>query len=479
MKRMVNNINKLLVGIVPMFITEITYAQERPNIVIMIADDCSYNDWGCYGSVDSKTPNIDAFAKEGLKFNNCFQAVAMSSPTRHCLYTGVYPVKSGAYPNHTFVNDTIKSFVQYFGEQGYVTALAGKTHVSPPSVFSYQYLGGYKDEQGGTFQWEKINDFLDQNRKNPFFLVMASHEPHGPYVNGDPSQWEPNKLTLPPMYVDTPELRKAFAGYLAEIAVFDSQVGKICNMLKVKGIEENTIFILLSEQGNGFPFAKWTCYKQGLQSAMLVRWPGKIKGGTQTDAMVEYVDVIPTLLDIIGQKPSPQCDGKSFYKVLQGKRDTHKKYVFGIQTTRGINNGSEYYGSRSVRSKRYSYIINLTPEAKFMNAITQGNSFWKSWIREAEYDKFAKKQVDKYQHRPMEELYDMQKDPYEMVNLVDNSRYQDVKKELRKQLFLWMEKQGDKGQETELAAFDHMVKKQIPKKKNRGNIYKNIKEQVK
>lgn len=467
------NFGKKLIGIVPMLVTGITYAQERPNIVIMIADDCSYNDWGCYGSVDSKTPNIDAFAKEGIKFNNCFQAVAMSSPTRHCLYTGVYPVKSGAYPNHTFVNDTIKSFVQYFKPEGYTIALAGKTHVSPKSVFSYQYLGNYKDEQGATFQWEKINDFLNQNRENPFFLVMASHEPHGPYVNGDPSQWDPNKLTLPPMYVDTPEFRKEYAKYLAEITVFDTQVGKICDMLKAKGLEENTLFILLSEQGNGFPFAKWTCYKQGLQSGMLIRWPGKIKAGIQTNAMVEYVDVIPTLLDIIGQKPSMQCDGKSFFPVLQGKKENHKQYVFGIQTTRGINNGSEYYGSRSVRNKRYSYIINLTPEAKFMNAITQGNSFWRSWIREAEHDEFAKTQVSKYQYRPMEELYDMQKDPYEMINLSDNPKYKEVKKELREQLLLWMEDQGDKGQQTELEAFDHMIKKHITKKKGKG-VYKNI-----
>lgn len=468
------NFGKKFIGIVPMLVTGITYAQERPNIVIMIADDCSYNDWGCYGSVDSKTPNIDAFAKDGIKFNNCFQAVAMSSPTRHCLYTGVYPVKSGAYPNHTFVNDTIKSFVQYFKPEGYTIALAGKTHVSPKSVFSYQYLGNYKDEQGATFQWEKINDFLNQNRENPFFLVMASHEPHGPYVNGDPSQWDPNKLTLPPMYVDTPEFRKEYAKYLAEITVFDTQVGKICDMLKAKGLEENTLFILLSEQGNGFPFAKWTCYKQGLQSGMLIRWPGKIKAGIQTNAMVEYVDVIPTLLDIIGQKPSMQCDGKSFFPVLQGKKENHKQYVFGIQTTRGINNGSEYYGSRSVRNKRYSYIINLTPEAKFMNAITQGNSFWKSWIREAEHDEFAKTQVDKYQYRPMEELYDMQKDPYEMVNLADDPKYKEVKKELRKQLLLWMEEQGDKGQQTELEAFDHMTKKRIAEKK-KGKVRKNIK----
>lgn len=436
------------------------YAQQRPNIVIMIADDSSHDDWGCYGNADSKTPNIDAFAKESLKFNNCFQAVAMSSPTRHCLYTGVYPVKSGAYPNHTFVNDTIKSFVQYFQPEGYAVALAGKTHVAPKSVFSFEYLGDYKDSPGGDFQWNRVDKFLTRNLKKPFFLVMASHESHAPYVNGDASRWNPAKLKLPPMYVDTPEFREEYTKYLAEIAVFDTQVKKMCDLLKAKQLEENTIFILLSEQGNGFPFAKWTCYKQGLQSAMLVRWPHNVKPGTETNALVEYVDVIPTLLDIIGYRQPTQCDGKSFYSVLRGKKRKHKKCVYGIQTTRGIIHGSDHYGCRSARNDRYSYILNLTPEVEFKNIVTEGEDvWWKSWVKKSKNDTFASQQIHKYQNRPKEELYDVKNDPYELVNLADNPEYRKVKEQLRTNLLNWMDEQGDKGQQTELEATEHLMKK--------------------
>ena len=95
-------------------------------------------------------------------------------------------------------------------------------------------------------------------------------------------------------------MRETFSRYLAEISYYDGQVGEILGLLDKHGLSENTMVMVVSEQGNGFPFAKWTCYESGLQSAMIVRWPGKVKAGSETDAMVEYVDVTPTFIDIAG-----------------------------------------------------------------------------------------------------------------------------------------------------------------------------------
>jgi len=429
-------------------------AKNKPNIVIMIADDCSWNDLGCYGSVDAVTPAIDALARQGMKFNRCYQATAMSTPTRHSLYTGVYPVKSGGFPNHSFVYDHIKSFVQYFTPEGYRTGLIGKQHVAPRSVFSYEYMGGYSTDPEADFDYGKMENFMTRSTA-PFFLVVASDEPHTPFTKGDPSMWDPAKLTLPPMLVDTKELRNDMVKMFAEINFLDNQVRQVLDILDRNKLADNTVFIFLSEQGNAFPFAKWTCYKQGLQSAMIIRWPGGgVKSGSQSDAIVEYVDVVPTLMEIAGLTVSPQCDGRSFYGVLKGKDKEHKQYAFALQTTRGIGRGSPFFGVRSVISDRYSYIYNLTPEEEFRNAATH-TPVWQSWKHKADSgDEFAAQQVRRYQYRSQEELYDIIADPYSMNNIADQPQYAAVKAELKKALFDWMESQGDPGQATEMRALE-------------------------
>jgi len=429
----------------------------HPNFVIIIGDDCSYSDLNLYGGQNTKTPNINALAKEGMMFNYCFQAAAMSSPTRHCLYTGVYPVRNGAYPNHTFCYDSINSFVQYFRPAGYRTALYGKQHVAPQSVFCYDYLGEYSD---GKMDFNKIENYITSDKSSPFFLVVASHESHSPWTVGDPSQWEPDKIVLPPHLVDTEKTRMQFVKYLAEVEVLDSQVGNVVKILKETGMYDNTVVMFLSEQGNSFPFAKWTCYNQGLHSAMIVTYPPEIKPNTTSDALVEYVDVLPTFLDIAGIKvKQEQLDGKSFYPVLQQKTDEHKTYTFGIQTTRGIIAGSEYYGIRSAATKQYRYIRNLTPDAEFDNVETGAkNLVWQSWKIAAQNKPFAARRVHDYQHRPAEELYDIVNDPYEFKNLADNPKYAAIKKELSNALDQWMLQQGDKGQETEMKALERQNK---------------------
>jgi len=429
----------------------------HPNFVIIIGDDCSYSDLKLYGGQNTKNPNINALAKEGMMFNECFQAAPMSSPTRHCLYTGVYPVRNGAYPNHTFCYDTISSFVQYFRPAGYRTALYGKQHVAPKTVFSYDYLGDYTD---GEMDFNKIKKYITDDKSSPFFLVVASHESHSPWTVGDPSQWDADKIKLPPHLVDTEKTRNQFIKYLAEVEVLDSQVGNVVKILKETGMYDNTVVMFLSEQGNSFPFAKWTCYNQGLHSAMIVTYPPEIKPNTKSNALVEYVDVLPTFLDIAGIKAKPgQLDGKSFYPVLQQKTDEHKTYTFGIQTTRGIFQGSKYYGIRSAATKQYRYIRNLTPDAEFDNVSTGAkNQVWQSWKLAAQKKPFAAQRVHDYQYRPAEELYDIVNDPWEFRNLADDPKFAAIKKELSDAMDLWMLQQGDKGQETEMKALERQSK---------------------
>ncbi len=453
---------KLALGTGTLILCSMAIAQkekelQQPNILLFLADDCTYRDLGCYGSSDAITPTIDNFAKEGMQFSYCFQAASMSSPTRSNLYTGIYPVKSGAYPNHTFVKDGTKSIVQYLAPKGYRTGLLGKTHISPKSSFPFEYLGDKADE----LDFSKMDEFLNSvsQNKQPFCLFVCSHQPHGPYTQGDPSKYDPSKVKLPPYFVDTKETRAEFIKYLAEINYLDWEFSQALELLKKYGYSDNTIVIFTSEQGNSFPFSKWTCYGTGLQSGFLARWPGKIKPETKSDAMIEYVDVVPTFMEIAGLKPPKELEGKSFLPVLLGKETTHKKYVYGIQTTHGILAGSDYYGVRTVRSEKFRYILNLTPEATFKNITMNGPTF-KSWIRKGDTDPKAKELAYKYQHRPAEELYDVVNDPYEMNNLAENPVYAKEKKELNNKLTKWMQSQGDKGQQTEMESLEHMVKNQ-------------------
>ena len=115
--------------------------------------------------------------------------------------------------------------------------------------------------------------------ENPFCLIACSNEPHTPYTKGDPSAYPIEQLKLPPTWVDTVETRENYAQYLAEITYFDQQCGALLQLLEKHGVANDTLVMVVSEQGSAFPFAKWTCYELGLTSGMIARWPGKIKPG--------------------------------------------------------------------------------------------------------------------------------------------------------------------------------------------------------
>lgn len=441
------------------------YAQSAscPNLVLFIADDCTYSDIACYGSENALTPRIDGFARQGMMFTQAYQAAPMSSPTRHNLYTGIWPVKSGAYPNHTMAKPEVKSIVHHLHPLGYKVALVGKSHINPKSVFPFDlYVPALP---GKDLDFEAIRSFIDECTKSntPYCLLVASNQPHTPWNKGDVSLFPPRQLKLPPIYLDIPETREEYSKYLAEVNYMDGEFGTLLDILDKKQQTQNTVVVFLSEQGNSFPFAKWTCYDKGVHSACIVRWPDVIRANSVSDALVEYVDILPTFIDLAGGTPVCELDGESFKEVLLGKTDKHKKYTFSLQTTRGINQGSDYYGVRSVYDGQYRYILNFTPEVEFDCAATS-TPLYKAWEAQAPQNAKARELVDRYQHRPGIELYDVKKDPYCLKNLASDKKYEAKLLELDKALKQWMEECGDQGQQTELDALTRMPKHNKPKK---------------
>jgi N-sulfoglucosamine sulfohydrolase len=293
--------------------------------------------------------------------------------------------------------------------------------------------------------------------------MFTSNQPHEPYTRGNQSAYDPAKVKLGPNMVDTKLTRKRMAKYFAEITYLDSLIGVCLDIVKRTGQENNTIIMFATEQGNSFPFSKWTLYDQGLHSGFIAKWPGNIKPGTRNPAMLEYIDITPTLIDIAGGNPAKintgskdgngnvGFDGVSFKKVLIGQETHMRDYVFAEHTTRGIIQGSEAYASRSARSKQFLYINNLNYTEVFKNTVIH-MPFFKEW------QSANPVRANFYQVRPEEELYDVVNDPYNLKNLAADPKFAAIKAELKGQLSTFMKQQNDKGIQTELEALTRQPK---------------------
>ncbi len=444
--------------------------QELPNILLFHADDMTWRDCEPYGNTDVFTPNISRLAEEGMCFDNMHTSMAMCSPTRQSLYTGLYPVRNGAYANHSMVHFGVKSVCHYFGNLGYRVALVGKTHHNPVESFPFEFLGGrnHDDGSGIDIHIDRIKPLLKQE-KNPFFIVVSSNQPHTPWNRGTVHLYDEKKIAIPEYMVDCEKTRIDLTRYYAEITYTDSLLGVCLDYLKEAEKLENTIVIFTSEQGSSFPMAKWTCYDLGLKTAFIVKWPGKVKPGSRSNALTQYVDVVPTLLQAAGASPDGYntgvedangnngFDGSSFLNVLLGNKTEHHEYVFGLQTTRGIYSGSACYPVRSVRSKQYKYILNLNSNSSFLNTvIASSNGIYQNWLKITENDPEMRNYVRRYTRRPKEELYDVVNDPFEIINLAENPVYASVKSRLISELTHWMKVQGDEGIGTEMNALNRM-----------------------
>lgn len=429
-------------------------AVEKPNFLIIVADDCTYNDLPVYGGKNALTPNIDLLAKKGLTFNQAYLATAMCQPARSELYTGLYPFSNGSSWNHSASIPGTKSMPRLLGQMGYRVGIAGKVHVKPEKVYPFKYVEGFekscvKNETASHNTGEILN-FMKADKA--FCLVVCLVEPHVPWTMGDASKYPVDKLQLPKNIADTPVTRQCFSNYLAEITYMDSQVGDILKALDESGKTENTIVIFTSEQGSQFPGSKWTNWNTGLHTAFIASLPGRIPQNERTDALIQYADVLPTLIDIAGGADNENFDGKSFKDVLFNGGKTHRKYVYGSHNN--VPEGSPY-PIRSISNGKYRYILNLKPDAKYyekhlmvMSGNPNGrlaNMYWRTWVKASETDPQIKFLHDRCVNRPPEELYHTLQDSYEMNNLAKNIEYEPIKKELKSELAKWMTEYGDPG----------------------------------
>jgi N-sulfoglucosamine sulfohydrolase len=448
-----------------------TNEQDKPtkktNILFFLADDMTAVDCEPYGNPDVYTPNLAKLAKQGLCFDNMNNATAMCGPTRQSLYTGIFPVKNGSYPNHCQVYSNIISIVQHFTKLGYRVALIGKQHYAPAASFPFEYLGGRNSDngEGVDINLGDAEKWINKDKTKPYLLIVATNQPHGPWTRGNKDLYNANKLTIAPNMVDTKQTRENLTKYYAEITYADSLVGYCMDVVDKSVNKDNTMFLFASEHGTSMPFAKWTCYNMGLKAAFIVRWPKVIKPSTRTDILAQYIDVMPTLYEAVGGNPSTLrgdkdgkvlLDGKSFLATLKGKNTEVREYVYGVHTTRGIKNGSDNYPVRSIQNQEYKLIWNLNYTEPFLSSGSRvGNKLYEGWLEKSANDPVANEHAKLYRNRPEFELYNIKKDVYELNNLANKKPLKDVQEKLLAALRVWMEQQGDKGIQTEMEALLH------------------------
>lgn len=422
----------------------------RPNILIFIADDMGTNELSCYGGQNIQTPNIDRLASEGMRFTNNYGSMAMSVPIRASLYTGLYPCHHGSYQNHKATFRNTKSVTHYLSNLNYRVGRAGKDHpVKQPVVYNFEKIPGFVANcvasHPAVSTPEGIDEFIQRNDDQPFCLFVCSIHSHAPWDAGDPSEFNPNQLVLPPNCVDNAKTRSMFCNYLAEIRLLDNEVGMVRNSLEKAGKLDNTLFIFLGEQGPQMPFAKWTCYNYGEHSALIARYPKHIQAGSTSDALIQYEDILPTLMEVAGKKQDEIFDGKSALDIFYGKSDSIRQWAYGMHNN--IPEGPTY-PIRSIQDKRYKLIVNLLPDAtyheKHMMAPEKDN-MWNSWLASATEDENAAFLTSRYLKRPSIEFYDHQNDPWELHNLADAPEHQNRIATMKTALEKWMEEQGDKG----------------------------------
>ncbi|TWU58781.1 Choline-sulfatase [Rubripirellula tenax] len=450
--------SRRLIAIFALFVMLGSWATaDQPNVLVIMADDCTYNDLSIYGGLNAKTPNLDQLAGEGLVFNQAYVAEAMCQPCRAELYTGQYPMRNGCAWNHSSSVPETRSIPHHLSELGYRVGIAGKVHVLPQKAFPFEDVPGFEKscvrEPTRTHDLSGAEAFVTRSTDQPFCMVIALVEPHVPWVMGDASAYPAKKIVLPPNIADTKVTREAFSRYLAEITYMDGQVGEILAMLEATGHAEDTLVLFTSEQGSQFPGNKWTNWDTGVHTALIARWPGIVAAGKRTDALVQYADIAPTIVDAVGGDVTGKSfDGTSFLSVLKGQADTHRKYVYGVHNN--VPEGPPY-PVRSISDGKYRYIRNLSPESLYIekhvmahqNSTSPSRTYWQTWVWETANSDAIYRLVDRYQRRPAETLYHTATDPYEMQNLLntDSTSIAKTREELSLELDRWLESQGDPG----------------------------------
>lgn len=425
----------------------------RPNIVIFLADDLGWKDCSVNGGADARTPNIDRLAAQGMTLTRAFVASPSCAPSRAALLTSLDPMRTGAMLNHTRPRPSARRWPAYFHDLGYEVAAFGKVaHYGFVRDDGFDHASHFSYHQDDCVE-AAIEWLKRRPAGKPLCLMVGTNWPHVPWPTDESAL---GRVSIPPTHVDTPETRSARARYLAAVANADRDLGLMLDATRAV-FGDDALFLFTSDHGAQLPFGKWNLYDAGVRTPVIAAWPGRIKPGSTSDALVSWIDLLPTCLEAAGGEPPPsgpsdgQVSGRSFLPVLRGETDQHRDRIF---LTHSGDGGMNQYPMRAVRRPQWKYIRNLNPAGEFHTHIDKaaagdGRSYWDTWVAKAKHDPTAAATVRRYYVRPAEELYDVIADPWEQKNLAADPVHAGVLAELRADLDAWMAETGDKGMATE------------------------------
>jgi uncharacterized sulfatase len=415
----------------------------QPNIVVFLSDDHGQRDSTVYGSTDVRTAGMERLARDGMVFDRAFVVSPSCAPSRAALLTGLMPARNGAEPNHSRPRAELKKLPAYLHELGYEVVAFGKvSHYNHTPMYGFDYFAHdtFHDDAAVPVA---LSWLRERKSARPLALFVGSNWPHVPWPRS-PGGYDTNKVHLPPTHVDTPETRTARARYYAAVTRMDIELGQVYDAAR-ETFGTNLLFLHSSDNGAQWPFAKWNCYDAGILEPLIAAWPGVIKPGTRTQAMVCWVDILPTLVEAAGGTPPATLDGRSFLPVLRGEKHIHRTRIFASHSGDGKMN---IYPIRAIRTERWKLILNLHPEFEFTShddlaKDNLGERYWVSWERAAKEDPGAASRIKRYHERPAIELYDLAADPHEQNNLAAKPGQEERVRTLRAELETWLAEQGD------------------------------------
>ena len=415
-------------------------------MVVFLTDDQSQLDCTPHGGMGIRTPNMQRLADVGITFTRAYVASPSCAPSRAALLTGLMPARNGAEVNHSKPRPEIKKWPAWFQNLGYEVVAFGKvSHYRHTADYGFDHFAhdGFHEHVAipAAVEWLK-------NRKRdgakPLCLFVGSNWPHVPWPT-EPQGYDALELTLPAGSIDTAATRQWRARYAAAVTKADDDLGAILEAARAS-LPKETLFLFSADNGAQWPFGKWNLYEAGVCTPLIVAWPGVIKPGTRTDALVQWTDFLPTLLEVAGGQAPADLDGRSFLRVLRGVSRQHRDRVF---TTHSSDNRFNVYPARAVRDERWKYIRNLHPEFAFTTHIDLvagklgQRAFFSTWEAAAKTDSRAAAILKRYHGRPAEELYDLASDPHEQCNLAGEPQHRERLAALRTELETWMKAQGD------------------------------------
>lgn len=447
--------------------------EKRPNILLMTADDMSFDSVGYAGCpLPGISPNLDKLRSESMAFEHAHIVTAICGPSRAAMHSGRYPHQSGAMghgiqpPSWWKPTRNIPSVSSYLHQAGYRTGIICKGSGGEALAVTFDLdIGKAQTDVGRSPEkfYRHSKAFFEAAKESdqPFFLNANFCDPHGPWAREEGESWlekergfaaevgytsdipepktrySPDEIPVPPFLPDTPEMRRHIAPYFDSVNRMDECAGATLRALRESGLEENTIVVFLADHGIGVAFGKRSNYLYGTRTPLIVKWPGNTQAGATDDRhTVSTVDLAPTFFEAAGLAPLAGLDGRSLVPLLRGEkpRDWRETTYSAFNC---MNGEGEYWPSRSMTGQRYVYVWNGWSDGKQLAAeVLHGGGENKEEARQ-------KRWGDDATYGVVEEFYDMESDRGFWNNQIENPEHRQLIEGFREKLLAEMKRSKD------------------------------------